>query len=137
MILMKERFRRGRMTRMLALLVVAAAIVPVGVPSVAKAEHGCVSSYACGWVDGGYGIPMGKWSENTPNFTVFGQSRCQTGNWNDCVSSLWNEGTSCNAIWWTNSGYGGSGYHNNLGTGTGVLSGGWNDEFSSLKWCQY
>jgi Peptidase inhibitor family I36 len=128
---------RGRTPRLLAVLVATAAFASLGaLPSVASAEHGCVAAYACGWVDGGYGTPMGKWSENTPNFSVFGQSRCQTGNWNDCVSSVWNEGTSCNVSWYVNSGYGGGEYRNNRGTGSGVL-GGWNDEFSSLKWCVY
>lgn len=124
---------------MLAMLAVLAALAALAVaPSVSRAAHGCVSTYACGWVDGEYGTPMGKWAENTPNLSVFSQSACQDGNWNDCISSIWNEGTSCNVTWFINSGYGGSGYKNNLGTGTGYLAPGvWNDEFSSLKWCLY
>lgn len=127
-----------RLTFMLLAAVAAIAIAASVGAGAARAEHGCPAGYGCGWVDGSYGIPMGKWAGNNNNLSIFTQSACQTGNWNDCISSIWNEGTSCNLTWWTNSGYSGNGYRNNRGTGTGFLSPEfWNDEFSSDRWCEY
>lgn len=97
--------------------------------------HGCPSSYGCGWVNSGYGGPMGKWAGNNPNFTVFGQSQCQDGNWNDCISSIDNNGTSgCNMNWWWNAGYGGNVWSERVGYDYGSI-GSSNDQFSSDSWC--
>lgn len=65
----------------------------------------CPASYLCFWVDAGFSGAMGKLSGSNTNWTVFSQSTCQTRNWNDCASALYNNGNSDQALVWEDAGY--------------------------------
>lgn len=98
-------------------------------------SHGCPSGYGCGWVNNQYGGAMGKWAGNNPNFSVFGQSQCQKGNWEDCISSIDNNGTSgCNINWWWQNNYGGNVWSERQHDDHGAIDGS-SDQFSSDSWC--
>jgi hypothetical protein len=99
-------------------------------------SYGCPSTYGCGWVNAGFGTPMGKWAGNNVNLDVFPQSQChKVGTWNDCISSIDNNGTSgCNINWWWNSGYGQPLWAERPHVAHGSL-GSSNDQFSSDSWC--
>jgi hypothetical protein len=79
---------------------------------------------------------MGEWAGNNSNLSVFTQPRCsEFGNWNDCISSIDNNGTSgCNINWWWDAGYSGTLWSERPGYAHGSL-GSSNDEFSSDSWC--
>jgi hypothetical protein len=104
---------------------------------------GCPSTYACFWVDNYASGTMGKVSGNNTNYmNVTNSSGCTKypGTWNDCISSLDNNGTSCTVYFWTNASYGGR-YHS-LAIGDAVYDFGidyndssFNDSISSNHWC--
>ena len=97
--------------------------------------HGCPSTYTCGWIDSGFSNLMGKWAGNNTNFQVFPRSGCQTGTWNDCVSSIDNNGTSgCSVTYFWNAGYGTPSFNDAQHIAYGSL-GSSNDQFSSDRWC--
>ncbi len=122
----------------LAAACVVAMFALLGVTAIASAyeSHGCPYEDACGWVNGSFGGEKHGWAGPVGNMVYFGAPECQTSTWNDCISSLTNHGATCNAYWFINAEYQGNHYTNNRETGTGTLTGGWNDEFSSLKWCE-
>jgi hypothetical protein len=94
----------------------------------------CPSTYACGWVDSGFGGARGQWAGANPHLSAFGQPQCQSGNWNDCISSDANSGTSCSVHWWWDWGY--SGNENTVARGVFESSiGSANDQWSSNSWC--
>lgn len=98
--------------------------------------HGCPSTYACGWVNLNFGTPMGRWAGTNSDFRAFFQPACALGNWSDCISSMFNNGTSCTVHWWANIGFGGGEYSIARGFGDSDLrTSGWNDRISSNSWC--
>jgi hypothetical protein len=121
--------------RLAALAVTLVSIVAFagGAASQASAAT-CPATYSCGWVNSGFGSDRGQWAGNNPHLSAFGNSNCQSGNWNDCISSDANSGTSCTVHYWTDASY--SGTPHNIGMGSFESSlGGLNDEFSSNSWC--
>jgi hypothetical protein len=99
-----------------------------------QSVQGCPSTYACGWIDSGFANSMGRWAGTNQKMSAFGQSRCRAGNWNDCISSLANAGTSCTVHWFWDSGLNGSQMNTRPGYTSSSL-GGWNDKISSNNWC--
>lgn len=95
--------------------------------------------YACGWVNTYWGSSRGNWAGNNPHLSDFTESNCsKNGNWNDCISSLWNNGTSCNITWFWDASYGTPGLLNHMDNGDPDLtdnSPNWNDQISSDEWC--
>ncbi|GGN15018.1 peptidase inhibitor family I36 protein [Streptomyces fuscichromogenes] len=100
---------------------------PAAVPS------GCSAGYLCFWVNIGYSDGPGKLSGSNTNWTAFSHSTCQTGTWNDCASSIYNDGVNDNAVVYTDAGYSGSSGVIDRGVG-GDLSAAWNDVISSNSW---
>ncbi|MFF2470228.1 peptidase inhibitor family I36 protein [Streptomyces mirabilis] len=106
---------------------------------------GCADGYACFWVNNNYNGTMGKVSGNNTNYLNLSNSSGCTkypGTWNDCISSIDNNGTSgCKVFFWTGANYSG-GYHS-LSAGDAVYDFGavygdpsFNDSISSNHWCQ-
>ena len=107
------------------------------------AAASCPSTYACFWVNNYYGGTMGKVAGNNTNYMNLSNSSGCTkypGTWNDCISSVANEGTSCTVYFWTDSGYSGRYHSVAIGDWIGDFSDWWsdsafNDAISSNHWC--
>jgi hypothetical protein len=52
----------------------------------------CPLQFLCFWVDAGPSGAMGKFKGDNDNWGNFSQQTCQTHNWNDCASALYNHG---------------------------------------------
>ncbi|MEV0183472.1 peptidase inhibitor family I36 protein [Streptomyces sp. NPDC050625] len=102
----------------------------------AAAPAGCPSSYFCFWVNAGYSDGPGKLSGKNSDWSAFGHSSCPSGTWNDCASSDYNNGVSCDAVVWTGKSYGGTGGWVPKGTG-GNFNSTFNDAVSSNSWGVY
>jgi hypothetical protein len=117
-------------------LAIVGASLALGATAMA-APGGCPSTYGCIWAAPNYESIRGQWAGSNSNLAEFKVSEhCAFGSWKWCDKSVWNNGSSCNLSWYTEPGYGGSEYRNNLGTGQGEM-GGWNDEFAADLWCHY
>jgi Peptidase inhibitor family I36 len=126
--------RRTRRSVAVALATAACAAAALGTVAASASAATCPSTYACGWINSNFGSNRGQWAGTNPHFSAFGQPNCQDGNWNDCVSSDANSGTSCTVHFWTDSSY--QGTRHNVARGNFESSlGGLNDEFSSNNWC--
>jgi hypothetical protein len=131
---MRGAWRKSRMRLLMVVAVLAAAGgIAAGVASTAGAAT-CPSTYACGWIDSNFGSNRGQWAGTNAHFSAFGQPNCQEGNWNDCISSDANSGTSCTVHFWTDAVYQGTRHNVARGSFEGGL-GGLNDTFSSNNWC--
>lgn len=73
-----------------------AAIVPAAVGPAALPP--CIVQYLCFWVDAGGGRNRGVVKDDNAWWGNFLQSECQTGTWNDCASSLLNDGATSAAF---------------------------------------
>jgi len=82
-----------------------------------------------------YGGETGYWNVKDNNFADDDGPCNLAGNWDDCISSLWNELPNCNASWYININQGGTPYKNDIGTGSSDLRPYWNDLFSSFNKC--
>ena len=100
---------------------------PAAVPS------GCSAGNLCFWVNIGYSDGPGELSGTNANWTAFAHSTCASKTWNDCASSLYNDGVNDNAVVYTNANYSGSSGVITRGTG-GDVSAAWNDVISSNSW---
>jgi hypothetical protein len=74
----------------------------------------CPAGSLCFWVDQNYGGPRGQFSGDNPAWGSYPQSQCQDGSgggpysngtWNDCASSLYNNGNSDAVQVWRDSNY--------------------------------
>ena len=110
------------------------------VASTAADGYGCVSGYGCGWINSNFLSKMGKWAGPNDKFSLFGQPLCQEGNWNDCISSIDNNGTSGYRInWWWDVGQSGNVWRLARGRAYSSLNPdpagrNANDKFSSDDW---
>lgn len=121
---------------LLAVLAVLACVVGVVVAIAGTASAAtCPSTYACGWVDSGFGVDRGQWAGTNPRFSDFGEPQCQTGNWNNCISSDANSGTQCKVHFWTLNSYTGSVHTLARGSFESYVGDFFNDTFSSNNWC--
>jgi hypothetical protein len=100
---------------------------PAAVPS------GCSAGYLCFWVNIGYNDGPGKLSGTNANWTAFSHSTCATKTWNDCASSIYNDGVNDNAVVYTAANYSGTSGVIDRGVG-GDLTSSWNDVISSNSW---
>ncbi|WP_405853862.1 peptidase inhibitor family I36 protein [Streptomyces sp. NBC_01515] len=62
--------------------------------AVAAVPSGCSAGNFCFWNNSYYGDGPGQVSGNNSNYTVFPHSSCPYQTWNDCISSVYNDGTS-------------------------------------------
>ncbi|MCW8102079.1 peptidase inhibitor family I36 protein [Streptomyces tauricus] len=102
---------------------------------VAAAPSGCGSGNFCFWPNAGYspaGNP-GELSGRNADWSVFSRSACPNGNWDNCASSDYNNGNSCEAIVWTGKSYSGSAGIVYRGTG-GDFNSTFNNAVSSNSW---
>jgi len=65
----------------------------------------CPSTYLCFWVNANWGGNWGKLAGANTAWSVFPQSQCKGGNWNDCASALYNNGEHDQALVWQNNSY--------------------------------
>jgi hypothetical protein len=136
----QPRVRRSRRIS-LALATVGtltAAILGFAASPASAAPAGCSSTYFCFYADPDYSGGMGKVQGNNRHFSAFNTSthNCGNGNWNDCVSSAYNNGTQCTVFLWSDADYRGrvlalargQGYRN-------LRSVNFDDVLSSNHWC--
>ncbi|WBB77276.1 peptidase inhibitor family I36 protein [Micromonospora sp. WMMD882] len=125
-------------------VVLAAGAGAVALAPAAQAAHAdCPqeSGYLCFWDGTNYAGTPGKLSGANTNWTAFPRSGCPSGTWNDCASSIWNEGLSCDAVVHSAANYGGDPWVIKRDTGAANLAdwkrpsgGNWNNVISSNKW---
>lgn len=105
--------RRHALRRMSAAMLTTAGLT-VGLlaasmaPASAEAPPpGCPATYFCFFADPQYSGGMGKVKGDNPNFKAFSTSRhnCGKGNWGDCVSSAYNNGTRCTVVLFEHDSY--------------------------------
>ncbi len=126
-----------------ALLGVLAAVICVAggvlVPSAMASGH--CNAQQCAWADADWNQLhtfdqfLGSNATAIANFgTATGKSGggCAFAQFNDCASSIDNNGAIGNVHYYENASYGGNAYQNNSGTGTNFLGSFWNDRFSSV-----
>ncbi|MET7567380.1 peptidase inhibitor family I36 protein [Streptomyces sp. NPDC005492] len=101
------------------------------------------TGYACFWVDNYKGGTMGKVAGNNTNYmNLTNSSGCTKypGTWNDCISSLENQGTQCTVYFWSAAGYTGNWhsvarYDSVYDFGVDYGDAAFNDTISSNHWC--
>ncbi|WDZ87834.1 peptidase inhibitor family I36 protein [Micromonospora cathayae] len=102
------------------------------------------AGYACFWVGGGFTGTRGRVAGNNPNYRYLSNSSGCTkapGTWNDCISSIRNDGTQCTVYFWTDADYHGRYHSLSRGDQVGNFSGApyydaaFNDAISSNHWC--
>jgi hypothetical protein len=77
------------------LLLASAATVVISTP--AMADTTCASGDLCFWVNENKGGLKGRVSGTNRRWSAFIQSQCQTGTWDNCASSVQNNGAHCDA----------------------------------------
>jgi Peptidase inhibitor family I36 len=111
----------------------------------AQASQPCFQDgFLCYYLNTGYGGTEGQVSQNNPNFTQIAKSG--GGNWNDKISSAYNDGSTDSVALYQSSGYTGFAECILMGSQTGRLmnftkiadsasaSGNFNDQASSDFW---
>ncbi|MFF8675997.1 peptidase inhibitor family I36 protein [Streptomyces sp. NPDC015242] len=101
------------------------------------------SGYACFWVNNYRGGTMGKVSGDNENYRNLSNSSGCTrypGTWNDCISSVENQGRQCTVYFWTDANYQGRYHSLSIGDRVNDMAVGWNDAsfndaISSNHWC--
>ncbi|MFI0901566.1 peptidase inhibitor family I36 protein [Streptomyces sp. NPDC020983] len=99
--------------------------------------------YACFWVDINRGGAMGKVAGTNHDYrNLKNSSGCTAypGTWNDCISSVENQGTSCTVYFYSDADYHGTRHSVSIGdrvnnVGTGFHDPAFNDAISSNNWC--
>ncbi|MFE3032917.1 peptidase inhibitor family I36 protein [Streptomyces canus] len=128
----------------------AQAAAPTSPSAVSPQVTSCpaASGYACFWVNSYRGGTMGKVSGDNPDFRyVHNTSGCTEypGSWNDCISSVENQGTQCTVFFYSDAQYLGTRHSLSIGDRVNDFSlpssqGGYNDPnfndaISSNSWC--
>ncbi|WP_173019503.1 peptidase inhibitor family I36 protein [Streptomyces alkaliphilus] len=102
---------------------------------ISAAPSGCSATNVCFWSGTNYsGAGPGQLSGANPNWAVFSNSSCPGGNWENCASSVYNNGTSCSAVLWTSRNYSGARLTLARGSGQTRLSSTMNNAISSNSW---
>jgi hypothetical protein len=102
---------------------------------IAAAPSGCSSGNFCFWPNAGYspaGNP-GELSGRNADWSVFYRGDCPNDNWDNCASSDYNNGNSCEAVVWTGKSYSGTAGWVLRGTG-GNFNSTFNNAVSSNSW---
>ncbi|MER5897561.1 peptidase inhibitor family I36 protein [Streptomyces sp. NPDC001876] len=122
----------------------AAAAASTGVGTLAAAPAGCTAGNLCFWVNDNWNDGPGQLYGNNADWGVYSHSTCSTGTWEDCASSLYNNGNSCVASVYFLENYQTpklsisrqSGYNSLSAVPLGYgVDGNWNDNIRSNKWC--
>ena len=109
---------------------------------VTVADTTCAGGDLCFWVNTNKGGAKGRVSGNNTSWS-WAQSSCSNGTWNNCASSIQNNGNNCTVNVFENSGYGGARLTITRGTYISDLNGywitfpfdSWNDDIQSNRWC--
>ena len=131
-----------------AVVVMSAGLVagfgPSGLVEASAAGPPCPVGYLCFWAgSNGSTAGPGELAGTNPNWGWFGQSACHPPNaaadsnntWNDCASSIKNNGTSYCSLVWYNASYGGFAVELSRGEWVSDLhSFNMNDAISSNSW---
>ncbi|WP_280874275.1 peptidase inhibitor family I36 protein [Streptomyces pseudovenezuelae] len=102
---------------------------------IAAAPAGCGSGNFCFWPNANYspaGNP-GELSGRNADWAIFSRGDCPNDNWDNCATSDYNNGNSCEAVVWTGKSYTGTGGWIYRGTG-GNFSSTFNNAVSSNSW---
>lgn len=102
---------------------------------IAAAPSGCSPGNFCFWPNAGYspaGNP-GELSGRNADWSVFYRGDCPNDNWDNCASSDYNNGNSCEAIVWTGKSYSGTAGMVLRGSG-GDFNSTFNNAVSSNSW---
>lgn len=120
--------------------VVADSITPAAVSD-------CPPTYYCVWVNTDYNDGPGKWAGNQSNYTAWPHSGCgilSLWTWDNCASSVFNHGQSCNMTLYDGINYTGAYFRLDKGSQRANLKlnkmsdgGNMNDRISSHYWCNY
>jgi hypothetical protein len=105
-------------------------------------DTSCAPGDLCFWVHADKGGAKGRVSGNN---TAWGwpQASCANGTWNNCASSIQNNGNNCDVNVYDFAGYSGASLRITRGTYISDLSGywitfpfdSWNDDIQSNRWC--
>ena len=104
------------------------------------APSGCTAGNVCFWVNANFNDGPGRLSGINRDWSVFHHSTCPNGTWNNCASSVYNNGVSCWAVLWMDPGFGGLSMVLANGTGESDLTDDeevgslFNDNISSNSW---
>ncbi|WP_327371257.1 peptidase inhibitor family I36 protein [Streptomyces sp. NBC_01217] len=119
------------------------AATPAGV-GILAAPAGCTAGNLCFWVNDNWNDGPGRLDGNNPDWGVYSHSTCGSGTWEDCASSLYNNGNNCTAHVYYLENYQTpklsisrqSGYNSLSAVPLGYgVSGNWNDNIRSNNWC--
>jgi hypothetical protein len=111
------------------------------------AMSACGSGNFCAWVNSNFNDGPGQWAGNASNYTDWGHDNCGLGSlwtWDNCASSVFNNGQHCNLTFYDGINYTGAYY--NLPRGSYLanmtldrMSDGQNanDRISSHRWCTF
>ncbi|MDQ1647696.1 MAG: hypothetical protein QOJ50_3880 [Cryptosporangiaceae bacterium] len=110
--------------------------------AVTTQDTSCAGGDLCFWQDDDKGGAKGRVSGNNSAWS-WSRSGCPDGTWNNCASSIQNNGNSCSVKVYDNAGYSGAVLTLTRGTYISSLSGywitfpvdSWNDDIQSNKWC--
>ncbi|GAB1692500.1 peptidase inhibitor family I36 protein [Krasilnikovia sp. M28-CT-15] len=137
------------MKRMFAMLMGTAALVlsAPAAPAVANADgpvravvadpHGCPKGNFCFWANPNFHDGPGKVTDDNEDFRQLRHSTCRTATWDNCISSIVNNGRYCTVYMFSGLNYGGSWHSLGVGDEKSDLSQ-WtfNDAISSNRWCE-
>ena len=71
----------------------------------AFAPAGCPSGALCFWNARNFTGGPGKLFGRNANWSAFGHASCPSGTWNNCASSAYNNGVSCDSVMWDGTNY--------------------------------
>ncbi|WP_412739869.1 peptidase inhibitor family I36 protein [Krasilnikovia sp. MM14-A1259] len=108
-----------------------------GVSEAVKADHhGCPEKYLCFWASPNYHDGPGMVKDDNEDFRKLPHISCRTGTWDNCISSVVNNGQRCTVYMWSGLNYGGSYHSLAIGNEKPDLSQWYfNDAISSNHWC--
>ncbi len=105
-------------------------------------DTSCNAGDLCFWVDINQKGAKGRVNGTNAAWGVFRQGTCQSGTWDNCASSIINNGRSCTARVWADGDFNGAALEVLRGNGYINLTDhyitwpirNWNDEISSNDW---
>jgi peptidase inhibitor family I36 len=109
----------------------------------------CGSGNFCAWDNYNYSGGPGQWSGNASNYTSWNHTGCgftSLYTWDNCASSVFNNGNSCNITLYDDINYNSADGYYNLARGGHLADlridqmtrgGAMNDRISSHKWCTW
>jgi hypothetical protein len=136
-----KTFKRTALTALASLVAVAGFMMAPSPASAGWDDCPDESGYLCFWVNLGWEGTPGKLSGTNAYWSSFSKSQCGSGTWDNCASSLRNEGRSCEAVVYRDPNFRGPSWVINRDTGVYDLrqwsmepGRNWDNEISSNSW---